>query len=211
MYKIGVIEDDLMMSHLIIERLNRGTKDKKAQVVKIDFEKLTLPELIDYIHEEQFDGLVIDHKLKAENPNIDYEGTDIALGIENLIYFYPVFILTSYPSDAVAERYTDVNIVYEKDRYVSDESGDFVETINNKIFTQIDHYRNRIEDAKKELNLLRNKNNKTVSEEDRIIELDHLIETSLLGRHVIPKNLKSQDKNLQELLDLAKQILKTDE
>ncbi|MEU2237718.1 hypothetical protein [Streptomyces vietnamensis] len=200
-----------MTATLIIDRLRRGTDEIKPSVELVPFDNMTLEELVDYIYANRFDGLVVDHKLKSSNPDIDFEGTDIALSMENLIHFYPLFILTSHPNDAESERYTDVNIVYEKGNYIADTTGLIVEHINKKILTQIEHFKNRLADAESELETLRNKANKTDEEKDRFIELDHLIETSLCGRHVMPKNLKNQSEDIQELLGLARKIYKMSE
>ncbi|MEU2029900.1 hypothetical protein ABZ787_13195, partial [Micrococcus luteus] len=86
MYKIGLIEDDFMTATLIIDRLRRGTDEIKPSVELVPFDNMTLEELVDYIYANRFDGLVVDHKLKSSNPDIDFEGTDIALSMENLIH-----------------------------------------------------------------------------------------------------------------------------
>lgn len=206
-FKIGIIEDDVLMRYLIIERIGRGYQgDEEIEVISIDFEKLNLPELIDKIYDEDLDALVLDHKLNSANSTINYEGSDIATSIEELLYFFPVFILTSYELDAESKKYVDVNMVYEKDKYVEDEVGDYVKFINRKIFSQIKHYNERITDIQNEVIELKKKPDLNQHEKERLLILDHYIEVSLCGRNAMPLHLKKEDKNLQKLIDMAQKI-----
>ncbi|WML42641.1 hypothetical protein [Neobacillus sp. PS3-40] len=213
MYRIGLIEDDLMMQTMISERLGRVNTDSKSvlEIIPVEFDYLTLQDLVDVIYEQKFDAIVIDHKLKSTNTDINYEGTDIALEIESIIHFFPVFILTSYDLDAESKKYTDVNKVYKKEKYIEDEKGDVVDSINRKIIKQIEHYKERLKAAEDEIYELRIKPNLTNDERDRLLQQDHLIEKSMTGRHHTPLILKNNDEKLQELLDIFSDfIVKSD-
>lgn len=207
-YKIGIVEDDFLMKHLIKERLERIQEENvELEVEIIAFEELGQLDLIDKIYEENFDALVLDHKLNSANANVNFEGADVATSMEELLYFFPVFILTSYEIDAESKKYVDVNTVYEKDKYIEDEIGDYVQFINRKIITQIKHYKNRIEDIQNELIDLKKKDELNNEEKERVLMLDHYLEISLCGRKAIPLHLKKEDENLQKLIDLAQSIL----
>lgn len=207
-YKIGIIEDDILMSYLIKERIERGYQgDEEIEVISIDFEELNLLELIDKIYEEGLVAVVLDHKLNSANSTINYEGSDIATSIEEILYFFPVFILTSYDLDAESKKYVDVNMVYEKDKYIEDENGDYVDYINRKIFSQIKHYNERLNDIQNELIELKGNSNLNKEEKERLLILDHYIEVSLCGRNALPLHLKKEDENLQKLIEMARNIL----
>jgi len=204
MYKIGLIEDDLMMQTMIKERLMRVNTDPKSmlEIVIIDFDILTLEAIVDLVYEQKFDALVIDHKLKSTNTDINYEGTDIALEIESIIYFFPVFLLTSYDLDAESKKFMDVNKIYRKEEYIGDEKGNIVNFVNRKIIKQIEHYKERLNSAESEVLTLRQKENLSNEERDKLLELDHIIEKSISGRHHTPLSLKNNDEKFQELLDI---------
>ncbi|MDC0764750.1 hypothetical protein POF51_28910 [Brevibacillus sp. AG] len=207
-FRIGLIEDDLMMEAMIIERLNRGNGEHTITSEAIDFHDRNLEELIDLIYSERYDALIIDHKLKANNSHITYEGTDIALAVEKIVYFFPVFILTSYPVNAESDnKFSDVNKIYSKDKYVEDLTYEFVDNINLKIINQILHFRNRIDAAEQELLVLKEKENLNDFEKDKVLELDHLLEKSVCGRKATPLSLKSKDEDLQKLIKLAESII----
>lgn len=207
-FKVGLIEDDLMMESLIIDRLNRGSGDYVITSEAVVFEDKNLDELVDFVYREGFDALIIDHKLKSTNSIITYEGTDIALEFESIVHFFPVFILTSFPNDAESEnRFSDVNKVYSKDKYVEDLTFEFVDIINKKIINQILHFRNRITAAEQELLELKAKETLSDNEKDKLLELDHLIEKSICGRKTTPITLKNKDGDLQKLILLAESIL----
>ncbi|QEL71855.1 MULTISPECIES: hypothetical protein [unclassified Bacillus cereus group] len=207
-YKIGIVEDDALMGILISERIGRGYDGSKdIQVTNINFENSTLEELIDIVYEEGFDALILDHKLNSANSKVNYEGSDIAHSIEELLYFFPIFILTSFELDAESKKNVDVNMVYEKDKYVQDEVGDYVEFINRKIFKQIKNYKQRLHDIQCEVLELKQKEVLNEKEQERLLVLDHYIEISLCGRQAVPLHLKKEDSNLQKLIDLAQNIL----
>lgn len=213
MYKLGLIEDDLMMQAMIKERLGRVNEFKQIlDIIPINFDQLTLEALVDLVYEKKFDALVIDHKLKSTNTDINYEGTDIALEIENIIYFFPVFLMTSYDLDAESKNFTDVNKVYRKEDYIGDEKGNVVNHINRKIIHQIKHYKERLKAAENEILELREKQNLSNEERDKLLELDHLVEKSISGRYHTPLSLKNNDEKLQEILDMFSNfIVKSDE
>ncbi|PFC67954.1 hypothetical protein CN266_04600 [Bacillus cereus] len=204
MYKIGIIEDDLMMRIMIGDRLKRANKNfgPTLEVHPIDFDNKTIEELIDVIYEQKFDAIVIDQKLKSTNTEIDYEGTDIAFEVEQIVHFFPVFILTSYDLDAESAHFTDVNKVYKKEKYIGDEQGDFVELINRKIVKQIEHYKNRLLTAEAELLELNKKPKLTNEEKEKLLHLDHLVEKSICGRHHTPLSLKNTDEKLSQLMSI---------
>ncbi|MZQ80679.1 hypothetical protein GQF01_00730 [Paenibacillus sp. 5J-6] len=214
MFKVGLIEDDLMIRELIIDKMSRKYEEDSLEIKVIEFSGITINQIIDYIFEEKLDAVVVDHNLNGSIARVDYDGTDIALALEQMLYFYPIFILTSYDVDAEKSDYSDVNKIYKKDKYIEDETGEFVDNINTKIINQIKHYKNRLnlyEVELLELSRVEQARKLSNAEKDQLLLIDHLLETSVCGRHVTPLNLKRKDQELELIMKLAKSFMQNTE
>ena len=147
--------------------------------------------------------------------NVDYTGIELVDVIHKHREGFPCFIITSFDDTAV-DATDDVNLVYIKD--VLNTKKDIKKntskvTFAQRIISQVDKYRSKIDHAKEELSTLvekRAKGQTGVYEEDRIIKLDSFLEGALDAYDAIPsqmKELSNLDK-LNELIGKADEILK---
>lgn len=177
----------------------------------------TKEELIDYILSSSANAVVLDHFL-AEKSSIDiaYDGVDVAEGIKNINSNFPIFVLTSYDTDAMEEA-KDVNYIYSKNAISSNNKSDDQkvesrEKFNDRIRLQIKHYFEAIEAAEKTFHALIKKAETealNAEQEEQLIELDTFLNEQI-GRDLdIPKHLKTKAKadQTQELIEVTKELM----
>lgn len=160
-------------------------------------------EIVDKVVEEDIAAVVCDFDLK-EKKTIDYYGSEVIQDILKAKPNFPVFIFTSHKEDALIFSET-VHYVYDK--VIMNGDKNFLELI----VKEIEKYRNRIDEWKKEFYNLQKKyegEGLTSREEERLIDLDNLIEKTIDNRSSIPKHIKAQqEKELNELIDKTETIL----
>lgn len=178
------------------------------------FPKNNIEETIEEIFTNKPDAVVSDYMLNEYKVDIDYNvpytGVDLIERILESKEKFPSFVMTSYDDQAIKTS-QDVNIVYIKDILHGSEEktnakANFVDTVQSQII----HYKKRIENAEKELNELISKSEKealNAREEERILELEKLIEEATDKKCKIPKQLKE----LKNLNMIHKMIDNTDE
>lgn len=170
----------------------------KFQVDAIEPEE-DLESFVEKINNENYDAIITDHHLGEEKPTIQYDGVELVEEILKFRLDYPCFILTGWEDDAVREG-KDVNIVYYKGiknltrSDVQDHQAIFVDKIENQII----HYREKIGVLENEYNELLEKGDLDSFEDDRLSELDTLIERMTNKTSSIPQGLKTRE-NLDEL------------
>lgn len=181
-------------------------------VPECDYPLATLPKMLQRIEEACPDAVVTDFRLNELKTdihyNINYDGIELINAIREQRDGFPCFIITSFDDEAVNGS-DDVNMVYIKD-ILRPEVDKAKVTFAERITRQIDKYRSRIWNARRELSVLiekRNNGNANVHDEDRIIELDTFLEKSLDSYDSIPKQLKE----LSNLDRLNKLISKVDD
>jgi len=159
-----------------------------------------LDDMLNYFYEQYFDAIITDHKLHEENPNIEYNGIELVQAIQNKMVGFPCFVLTSYDDEAIVQG-DDVNIVYIKGLMDTNGEEKAHATFLDKIKNQIIHYKTKIRKAEDELLQLIEKSKNSAldaKEEERLVELDNFISSSLDKESQIPTQLKEY-KNLQEI------------
>lgn len=174
----------------------------------------SINEMLEQIKEHSPDALVSDYKLNehihALGYNVPYNGTELVTNFLQIRKNFPCFVITSFASDA-ANSSDDVNIVYVKKVLNETETSDL--NFLERIKIQIDHYRTKIDKAENELQELLNiKNNNvelTADQEQKIIDLDSILESSIDGRQTLPSDLKSlsNTKKLSELITSVDKLL----
>ncbi|SMN14780.1 hypothetical protein CRYPA_720 [uncultured Candidatus Thioglobus sp.] len=202
---VDEVEADIRRFQRYVHK-NDTNKDFEL-VVKIP--ENNLDNLLNEIKDEKFDAIITDHKLHEENANISFDGLDLVKAILSVKMNFPCFILTSFDDEAVVSG-DDVNIVYIKGLMDADAEVKAHATFLDKIKNQILHYRKKIHDAENELLALIKQSEVqplNAKEEDRLLELDILIEQSIDKKSTLPKHLKSRT-NLDKL---HKMIRNTDE
>jgi DNA-binding NarL/FixJ family response regulator len=205
-YKIGVIDDNEMMFYAIEHALK--TISKEIEVVPINLHVTTIREIINEIVFGRFDALIIDYLLDEYEQELSFDGIEISNEIEREMPGFPIFILTAHEQKAEEDELSNVHQIYVKDRYVDDMDTVYREKINRRIILQIEHYKNKISIASEKLIELLNKEELSDEEKEIIINLDHLIEKSILGTESIPHNIKVAFENdVTELVKLTEELL----
>ncbi|MBN2816528.1 MAG: hypothetical protein JXQ67_07565 [Campylobacterales bacterium] len=178
------------------------------------FPMSSLDETIEKIFENKPDAIVSDYKLNEYKTDIEYNVPYNGVGLLEKVLEtkkdFPCFVMTSYDDEAIKSS-QDVNVVYIKDILHGSEDNtsakaNFVDIIQNQII----HYKKRIKDAESELDTLISKSELEPLdsfEEERILDLERLIEESTDRKCKIPKQLKE----LPNLNKIHKMIDNTDE
>lgn len=153
-------------------------------------------EMIEYIIKLAPDALVADFRLnEMKNDikyNVPYNGVDLVEEYQSIRNNFPCFVLTALDDEAVNQS-DDVNIVYIKNILYKEEEKAKAKFLD-RVLGQIEHYKSRIENAKKELSelvSLRKEGLADINVESKIIELDDFLEKSIDAKNSIPSEFKS--------------------
>jgi CheY-like chemotaxis protein len=194
-FKIGILDDDSSKRTQIITRLIYGTtesspcKTNKYKNYELDpcemIVKNNIQDLIDDVFEQKIDCILIDYKLSSYE-NVDFTGVEFAKQLENVLYDFPIFILTSYEDDLFSKEIFNAYQVFAFDRYLSEES-ERIE-LNYKIIEQILKHNKQQEQWKNELLEKLPRAGTSQEIDSRIIELDTKLEKSINGASSIPEN-----------------------
>ncbi len=185
----------------------------------------TLEEMIERIFEINPDVVLTDFSLndkKSDLPaayTVEYNGGDIARELLSRRKNFPVYIATSLGDDAAKDGY-DVKLIHEK-------YGSFKENKNenqsppdaqhltfaDRIYYDALSYKQFMDNASAEFDALIEKRKSEelgLAEEQRLIELDGILESYLDTRSRIPDDLRvtSNIKRLDDLISKAEEILK---
>lgn len=177
------------------------------------FPSATIEEMLNKINDYSPDAIIADFRLNEKRTdikyNVSYNGVELIKAIREEREDFPCFVLTSHDDEAVNDT-DDVNLIYVKAILTKDEAQvKFAE----RIVSQIDKYRAKINKSKKELMQLISKRISGIADvrdEERIIELDSFLERSLGAYNSIPTKLKnlSNLEKLTSLIDKVDEILK---
>ncbi|HEX8575306.1 MAG TPA: hypothetical protein VF677_03350, partial [Flavobacterium sp.] len=139
-------------------------------------------------------------------------GVNLVEEFQSIRNHFPCFVLTALDDEAVNNS-NDVNIVYVKNILYNKEEGNAKAKFLDRVISQIEHYKNRIESYKQELADLieiRKKGDADIAVESRIIELDDFLEKSIDGKSVIPSEFKTltNSNRLDNILNKVDKLLK---
>lgn len=216
MYKILFIDeqqDDIDQFKDYVEETN--TKENMEVIAEYPLE--SLEEMVQVIFKISPDAVITDFMLNEYRENFDYNvpynGVQLVRELTSVREGFPCFVMTSFDDNAIKES-DDVNIVYIKDILHNSEKrtkakANFLERVES----QINHYKSRIEEAENELLRLielRNSAKATIDDENQIIKLDHFLETAIDKRNSIPEGYKtlSNTNRLDEILSKVDDLLK---
>ena len=162
--------------------------------------------MVETIYASKLDALIIDYKLSSQQ-NISYTGIELVTAIQEKLFEFPIFILTSYQDDLFLQECFDVYQVFDFERYIQDQN-ERIE-VNSKIVEQIRKYRNSILSWKKELLELIPQIGTNHKIDERIIELDTRIEKSIDGVSALSEKMKVDlDVNrIQTLIDKIDKLI----
>jgi len=199
-FKVAYIDDDAGNV-----RIFKIFASEEFDVVAVSLKK-KLSEIVDEVFDEKVDAVVIDYDLREGNSQIDYQGNDIFRKINEQVNNFPSFILTSKANKA-EDHTIDVNAVYDRDVMKTGETE--TNSFLVRLKKQIENYHSYLNDLQEELKVLKKTKRKTLFQEERIIDLDGMIERSLSRGSQIPDSLKrtSDFKKLTELVDDTNKLI----
>lgn len=190
------------------------------------YPEASLSDMIEVIFKENPDAVLTDYSLNEYKINIqhevEYDGGDLANGIHARRQGFPVFITTSLGDDA-ANGGADVKIIYEKYGSFKERQTENRElsadkqhlTFADKLYHEIKAYKQFLKDSSNEFDSLLVKRSSSeyglsLIEEERLIELDGILEDLIDRKSKIPAALKipSNAHRLEALLSIAENILK---
>ncbi|WP_337982981.1 hypothetical protein [Lysinibacillus sp. C5.1] len=199
MYRIAYIDDE----EDLVRQFQINTMED-FDVIELEL-RSDITEMQECIISSDISALVVDFLLNDTKPEIHYNGVELVEKIIGLREDFPIFILTSHEIEA---ENTSINpdVVYSK-ALVNQDPNRF----NRKIKRKIENHNKEIEDARSELlELIAKSADLTLTEEERLIELDGFLEKSSNKITAIPEHAKelSYNKRLTELIDKTEQLLK---
>lgn len=200
-------------------------RNKEKFIGSSIFPEPTLDLMISEIFKRNPDVVLTDFSLndyKRDLPSdytVEYNGGDIARELLARRKGFPVFIATSLGDDAAKDGY-DVKLIYQKygsfkENRVENESPTDAQhlTFADRVSYDVSSYKQLLDNASTEFDLLvtkRSAGTLGISEEERLIELDALLESSIDAKSKIPDDLRqtSNLKRLDDLIAKAEEILK---
>lgn len=207
MYKLGYLDDDKGNRTSFARQFE---KDFDLYVVEDLNEVMTFEDLIEVVEKEGLDALAIDFQLAASG-DIPYNGDEVVEYFNKHKKYFPVFMVTSYVSDALNRMY-DVYLVNDKGKVENDEyRGQLIQNINNSIVA----YQKRISAIQDKAMTLEEKQKTdeglSLEEEQELLNL-HLELNAIdpKANPVSAEQLQTKPlKELQELVQNSRKLLKS--
>ncbi len=174
--------------------------------------------MIDKIIELNPDAIITDFLLNEKKVDIDYtvpyNGTELVQEFLSIKEGFPCFVLTAFDDVAINEI-EDVNIIYVKNILHNSNKAQrnrAKATFLDRVVIQIQHYKTKIKKVEEELLSLiakRKSGETNYDDEQRIIELDTIIEKSIDKHSYIPNDYKlsSNTDKLGELLNKVDNLI----
>lgn len=207
MYKLGYLDDD------------QGNRTSFARQFEKDFDLYmvedlnkvsTLQSLLEMVETKGLDALAIDFQL-AGSGIISYNGDEVVEYFDKNKKYFPVFMVTSYVSDALQSMY-DVYLINDKEKVGNDEyRGQLIVNVQNSIIA----YQRRVSTIENKAKYLEKKQSSidglTSDEEKELLNL-HLKLNAIdpKANPVSAEQLQTKPlKELQELVKNSREILKS--
>lgn len=215
-FKIGIIDDDSSKKTQIMIRLKQGvseaTSEKQEKYSKYQLEPVEIEiknELTDMINQViglGIDCVLVDYKLSSYQ-NVYYTGIEFAKALSEVLFDFPIFILTSYEDDLFSNEIFNAYQVFDFKRYLN-ETSERVE-LNYKIIEQILKNSKQKVQWEQEIIKLLPLAGKSQDIDSKLLELDTKLEKSINGDYALPDKVKKDlgSNKLNELLDKIDKIL----
>ena len=205
MYKLGYLDDDKGNRTSFARQFE---KDFDLYVVEDLNEVMTFEDLMEVVEKENLYALAIDFQLAATG-DIPYNGDEVVEYFNKHKKYFPVFMVTSYVSDALNRMY-DVYLVNDKGKVENDEyRGQLIQNVNNSIVA----YQRRISAIQDKAMTLEEKQKTdeglSLEEEQELLNL-HLELNAIdpKANPVSAEQLKTKPlKELQELVQNSRKLL----
>lgn len=164
------------------------------------------------LQESNLDAIVTDYLLE-ENAEVPFNGNKIVEEIKKIRPYFPIVMLTSYPTQAIGHT-DDVHIIYSKDILTveNDKDQEELDIFKTKILSNISNYYKKIEDTNTKIEQLiekRNNHGLDISEEEQLAKLYILFDELNPEGKELPANLIQRDSisKLNEFVNETKEIL----
>lgn len=197
-YKIGIIDDRKEEIRMIKHSL-------KSDFEVVEIELFTDSGLVfEQIINNELSAVVIDYELTASNPQIHYRGDELISMIRENKKEFPITMLTAF-SEQAEGSHVNPDIVYDKnDLYENPDV--FIRKLKHKI----ENYLVKIEKAQEELTELVNQEKLSLKQENKLLELDLMLENEINSKHSIPSELKksSNAERIDKLIELTRTLIK---
>ena len=215
-FKIGILDDDSSKVTQIMSKLIFGmaeaSPEKKIKYDDFEFEPYEIKVqqdiqcMIDEVFKQELDCVLVDYKLSSYEI-VDFTGIEFAKHLEDTLYDFPIFILTSYEDDLFTNEIYNAYQVFDFDRYLS-ESSERIE-LNFKIIEQILKSSKLKKQCEQELCKLLPLAGNSEEIDSRIMELDTKLEKSINRKYSIPEKVKKdlETSKLNELIEKIDKIL----
>ena len=209
-YVIGIIDDDSAKITQLLTFVGLGWNDHNGNLLNESYKEIKLKPteiplendinvMVEKICQLDVNALIIDFKLSSQQ-NIAYSGVSLAQKIDKQLRGFPIFVLTSYQEDLYTKECFDAYQVFDFERYINDTQERL--EINSKIVQQIRKYNKTLDQWKNELMELLPRAGTDARIDERILQLDSFIESSIDGESALPQKLKKEldDTNRIQLL-----------
>ncbi len=216
MYRILFIDEEQETFDYFNDYVDSSSTKDQIEVITL-FPLENMEDTIEAIFKINPDAIITDFMLNDIKSdiiyNVPYNGVELMESLLEIREGFPFFVLTSFDDVAVSQS-EDVNKIYIKNiLHNNKEESKAKAKFLDRVLNQIVHYKSKLQNSQKDLlDLieLRNSGKATISDEEKIIELDHFLERSLDKRSSIPKNFKSLSNfdRLGQLLDRVDVLLK---
>ncbi|MBJ9989421.1 hypothetical protein [Paenibacillus sp. S28] len=211
-FKIGIVDDDTGKVTQIMTRLMQGIEgaspEKKQKYSQYRFEPIEielsedLTVMVQEIIKNKLDCLLVDYKLSSYQ-NVDYSGVELAKALEEALFEFPIFVLTSYDDDLFTNEIYNAYQVFDFDRY-QNEDPERVE-LHFKIIEQILKTVKQKEQWEEELKRLLPQAGESDYIDSKILELDSKLERSIDGVNALPEGIR-KDLSSNKISDLLAKI-----
>lgn len=216
MYKILFIDEQQGDIDDFKDYVDATTTKENIQVIS-EYPLESLDEMIQVIMKHNPDAVITDFMLNEYKEtvkyNVRYNGVQLVKELISIRDGFPCFVMTSFDDNAIKES-DDVNIVYIKDiLHNSEKETNAKANFLERVESQINHYKARIQEAETNLYKLieiRNSGKATLEIENEIIHLDHFLEMAIDKKNSIPEAYKtlSNTNRLDQILSKVDDLLK---
>ncbi|MBK8392873.1 MAG: hypothetical protein IPL23_27995 [Saprospiraceae bacterium] len=215
-YKILLIDEEKDTFDDFKDYLDIASTKDNIEVIPL-YPLGDLEEMIDLIFKINPDAIITDFRLNEMKTDIDYnvpyDGVELVEEFLKSRQGFPCFVLTAFDDLAVSAS-EDVNKVYIKNiLHNNKEESKAKAKFLDRVINQIEHYQTKLKNAETELiDLLnlRESGKASITDENRIIELDTFLESIIDRKSSIPPEFKklSNDERLSDLLSKVDALLK---
>ncbi|MBY0479709.1 MAG: hypothetical protein K2Q21_00015 [Chitinophagaceae bacterium] len=169
----------------------------------------TVDSIFEQVYKEGFDAIITDYLLEEEG-DVSFNGNMIVNRIKMYKPYFPIIMLTAHEPQAISQM-DDVHIIYDKN-ILDGQSEEALSILITKIKSNIEHYYQKIQNTKNEIETLVDKKNQqglSIPEEDDLTKLFILMDELEPEGKDLPANLLNKEAitNLSDFVTQTRGIL----